>query len=492
MQGAVNGVGGETVDIARTIELALSSPVARLDGFVSDNAGFGDVARDRTKSYHFDPDAYAHGDMRLKWREDPLIAAYVEKPVRAMLRRGFAVNTGDRDLDDYVRGRVDALHLERELKRAAEFGRAYRGGGVVLKFDDADEGSPQRLAMQVRPGARLLAVEAYDEMELQAMDPYWDHRPLSLTFGQPLQWRWSPAAGRGALHWVHPSRVLILSGPVVGNWDRFSHGGWGESRAHRVLQPTADFYASVRALLCTLQSSDLFVVGVKNLVQLRARDDGSNLLAKLTRSWAHGRSNAGVLPVDADLETAQRMSASLSGLKEAFEPIKETLAAAYRMPLSEIFGQEPTGLNANGSTSQERYDDEVAAGQKEELEPAILAVARAVVAERAIDYRGDMSVRFAPLRQPTDDEQATTRLKVAQADQIYVDMGARPVDVLRSRFGGEKYSAETHVSEEWLAAQEKASLRQAKARATAPPPQTPPSQPSQQAQLQLPGVPRAA
>jgi phage-related protein (TIGR01555 family) len=447
MGGAANGTsanGTAGLDLAGIRQLALSG--ARADGFVQSETGLGDLSRDRSKAYHYDPETYDYGEMREEWRGDPLIAAFVEKPARAMFRRGFEVHTDSRELDDYIRRRLDELQITAPLRRAVEFSRAFRGGAVLLRFDDVD--SPGRWAMPVRPGARLLRGEAYGERELWAMDPYWDHDPESPTFGEPTQWRWYSAMGRGATRWVHPSRLLILPGPIVDTQDRYARAGWGNSRAHRVLQATADYYASGRAILLSLQSNDQFAVGFKNFTQLLAREDGEELIRRYIRNLSRARSNAGVILFDADLEKPQRMSATMQGIADGMESAEKTLAAAYQMPLAEIFGTEPPGLNADGATNEERYRQSIGDGQRD-LTPQILQVARFLVAEKDPGYRGTISVKWAPLREPSESEVEDVRLKVSQRDQMYIAAGViTPEEVRHSRFGGERYSAETRLDKD--------------------------------------------
>lgn len=441
MAGTANGVP-EVIDLARTRELmALSG--ARADGFVQSTTGLGDRTRDRSVAHRYDPEAYDYGEIREEWRGDPLIAAFIEKPARAMFRRGFEVHTASRDLDDHVRRRFDELQITVPLRRAVEFSRAYRGGAVLLRFNDID--SPGRWAMNVRPGARLVRAEPYGERELWAMDPYWDHDPESPTFGEPTQWRWVSVMGRGAFRWVHPSRLLILPGPIVDTQDRYARAGWGNSRAHRVLQATADYYASGRAILLSLQSNDLFAMGMKNYTQLMARGDGQELVRTYISNLARARSNAGVLLYDSDLEKPERLAAALQGVADGLEAAKETLAAAYQMPLAEIFGTEPPGLNASGAPNEERYDKAIGDGQRD-LTPQILQVARFIVAEKDPGYSGTISIKWTSLREQSESELEDVRIKVAQRDQVYIaSRVVTPAEVRQSRFGGERYSSETKL-----------------------------------------------
>ena len=64
-------------------------------------------------------------------------------------------------------------------------------------------------------------------------------------------------------------------------------------------------------------------------------------------------------------------------------------------------------------------------------------------------------MKFKPLYQPTHLEQAQTRYQQAQTDQIYLTTDVvSPEEIALSRFGGDEYSAETHVDFDARDAQE--------------------------------------
>jgi hypothetical protein len=55
-------------------------------------------------------------------------------------------------------------------------------------------------------------------------------------------------------------------------------------------------------------------------------------------------------------------------------------------------------------------------------------------------------IKYRSLWQPTDSEKAEVRLKMAQVDRAYIDMGVlNASDVLASRFAGDEYSLDTTV-----------------------------------------------
>jgi hypothetical protein len=126
-------------------------------------------------------------------------------------------------------------------------------------------------------------------------------------------------------------------------------------------------------------------------------------------------------------------------------------AAAAQMPISKLFGQSATGLNATGEGDARNWYDAVAVYQAERRKrPAYEQILKLLFASKSGPTRGiepeNWALKFPPLWQPTAKEQAETRKVVAETDQINYDMGLVTSEELRtSRFGGEEYSAETEI-----------------------------------------------
>jgi phage-related protein (TIGR01555 family) len=120
------------------------------------------------------------------------------------------------------------------------------------------------------------------------------------------------------------------------------------------------------------------------------------------------------------------------------------------MPISKLFGQSASGLNATGEGDARNWYDAVKAYQADSVRPAYERMLRLIFAAKTGPTRGiepdNWSLKFPPLWQPTEKERAETRKIVAETDAINYDMGLVTSEELRtSRFGGEEYSAETEI-----------------------------------------------
>ncbi len=120
------------------------------------------------------------------------------------------------------------------------------------------------------------------------------------------------------------------------------------------------------------------------------------------------------------------------------------------MPLSKLFGQSATGLNATGEGDARNWYDAVAAYQTERVRPAYERLLKLLFASKSGPTKGiepeNWALKFPPLWQPTAKEQAETRKIIAETDEINYNLGMASSDELRnSRFGGEEYSPETEI-----------------------------------------------
>jgi hypothetical protein len=154
------------------------------------------------------------------------------------------------------------------------------------------------------------------------------------------------------------------------------------------------------------------------------------------------------------------------------------------MPVTRLMGQAPAGLNASGETDTVWWYDHLEGLQSEVIEDPITDLVRFIFLAKEGPTKGiepeNWSIRFRPLRQLTPLQEADRRLKIAQADQAYVQAQVvMPEEVAVSRFGGDEFSAETHIDKE---------LREKMAEEEPePPPQSPPP-PPQEGEPEEPGA----
>jgi phage-related protein (TIGR01555 family) len=115
-----------------------------------------------------------------------------------------------------------------------------------------------------------------------------------------------------------------------------------------------------------------------------------------------------------------------------------------------LFGQSPGGLNATGESDIRLFYDQVAAAQRRKLIPALKYITELFLSMRFKNSApDDWQITCNPLWQPTENEQADTNHKQAQADKIYLEAGVvSPMEIAQSRFEGNGTSLDTQIDKE--------------------------------------------
>jgi hypothetical protein len=155
--------------------------------------------------------------------------------------------------------------------------------------------------------------------------------------------------------------------------------------------------------------------------------------------------------LDAEFEDFERKATPITGLPEMMDRWLQRVSAAAEIPIPLLFGSPTGGLNATDDGAYEGYYNLIEAKQTSDLEPVIRKMT--VLAMRAQDNEATKgtepdtwSIKFAKLWSMSETEEATYRKTVAETDALYItNQVITPAEVAMSRFGGEKYSAETNI-----------------------------------------------
>lgn len=416
--------------------------VARLNGWKNAYTAFG-THRDRTAHTRFEADRHSYQELREAWEGGGIIARFIEQPAEAMYRGDVKVGTGRQDWNDYVRGVFDKAKLLPSLARAEQFSDAYGLGAVFLGFDDG-----RNLALPVAQGAKLIWTRAYDRQELFA--DQWDVDPYNPTFGHPTMWRVVLWYANG-LQYVHPSRLLILPGRLVNNAEQRQRQGAGMSMLTGFLEKLGNLDGAERALLNIITDFSVAVIGIDNLRALVASKDPADAqsLENRARIWDMFRSSARAIPVDAEKETYQRITASVAGLPESIDRLMIIVAAYAGRPVSIMFGRQPSGLQATGESDIRSWYDELDGKRTQRHVPLLRRAARYVLDSISSGgcWQGNETIEFEPLWQPTEQERADVRKTDMETYTGYVNAGVLdPEEVAEAVFGGEESSIRLDVS----------------------------------------------
>lgn len=371
---------------------------------------------------------------------------------------------------------MERLQVASLVREAMHYENAYGGSALLIGANDYTTDLRQPLDLR-----KVKSLDYLTPLEGRELIPlYYYNDPRAPKFGQPAIYQLvpyvvgapvDPAKYSPRITQIHESRLLIFPGRRVSRRIMISSGtfGWGDSVLTRVIRALRAYDTGNQNAEVLLQDFAQAVYKVKGLAD-RIALDPNNALMDSVMSIEIGRSICRAVVVDAE-EEFERKSTSLAGYADLLQMLAQNLAAAAEHPLTILFGTSPAGLNATGASDIRWFYDRIATNQHMRVAPALMRIIEILIATMGEDpEETPHSVCFKPLWQPTEKEVADMHYAQAQADAIYLDRDVvSPEEVALSRFGGDKFSLETHVDFEARAAQEAAVAPTVEAKPSLPP-----------------------
>ena len=428
--------------------------VPRLDGFQNAALGFGTSADKRLGgSYVVEP--LSQSQCQSIWRASDIAARVIETLPREALARSFDLTVKtDGEFDDLKQSAMDLLDevgaLE-ALEVALRYDRAYGGGALLL---GANDGKTMDTPLNVDAVTELAYVTALEPHEIMPVRAYTDREhpkygrtshyalvPTVTLTGDPLNRTLPPDAME-----LHETRLIVFNGQRVSRMVSGTAGAWtGDSVLVRVLRALADFDQAFASTGVILAEHGLPVFSMKELAKLVNANRLDVVKARMALLFQQmSATRAAVMDTE---ESYQRLGSPLTGLGEILDRVCMRLAASAEMPLTMLMGRSAAGLNATGEGDAETWYRSVEIYQTRRVRPALRRLVEIAMRATGLTPPDSYSITFPPLWVPSAKEESETRSNLANADQVWVEMGAlTPEEVRRSRFAGGEFSMETSVS----------------------------------------------
>jgi phage-related protein (TIGR01555 family) len=421
----------------------------KLDRWVNYQTGLGTIA-DKTRAGYFET-PWRLNDVEITdlVSGNDLAAKAVEKRPNEMFRRGYELESkkaGEldkskiQDLSEYA---TERLQCDLRLHQGLTFGRQYGGALLILGIDDGREPWEPLDEKNIKS---FDFINQIDRRFAYVQDYYSD--PMQPKYGQPRTYLIANAVATSSYRSsdgtkfgyktkskaklaniatsilnVHESRLIRFDGVEPDIITRQTLAGWSWSVLQRGYEVLRQCDGSFDALAYLISDASQGIFKLKGLFNAITAGQEGKLRARLelmerTRSVMHG------VALDAGgEEDFTRVVTPMTGIPDAIDRIMQRLAAAFDMPLTELFGMSPAGMNATGESDRIKWYDTIANEQVNFLAPKIRRLYRLIALAHDSPFKGqpvDFKVHFHPLYAPTDDELAKTRFTNAQRDQIYI------------------------------------------------------------------------
>jgi hypothetical protein len=381
-----------------------------------------------------------------------------------------------------VEAKMEELGAIEAVTRALQYERAYGGAVILLGINDGKGSLTTPLDEEnIKDITWLNVFSGGKNGEAIAWDYYND--PKSAKFGQPEIYRIRNhlPSNRGnrkpliAEFDVHESRLLVFPGTEVSRRVRMRNQGWGDSifvRLDEAMSQYSQTWGGVANLMAQLHIDVLKMSGLAVGLAADKSSRGSKTLMNRANTINQTKGIARMLVIDAE-EEFLRETASLSGVHDVLREFAVRLAAAADMPVTLLMGTSPGGMNATGESDIRFFYDRIGARQKRHLLPLLKRLYKLVMLAKEGPCDGiepEMwNIKFNPLRQLSELEQAELRKMVAETDKVYIDAGVLSAEeVAASAYGGSEWSMERTIDfegREEMAEQDAADMEEKKAKA---------------------------
>lgn len=171
---------------------------------------------------------------------------------------------------------------------------------------------------------------------------------------------------------VHHSRIVRFNGRDLPLWERQAEMFWGESEIEIVFEELKKRDNTSANIASLIFLANIRVLKMNDLGQLlgASTQKAQENLYKILQAQNQLMSNMGIYVMDKDDDFGSEQY-SFGGLNDIYESFMLDIAGACEMPVTKLFGREPTGFNSTGESDLTQYYDTLEEKQETYLQPII-------------------------------------------------------------------------------------------------------------------------
>lgn len=414
----------------------------RHDGYVNLLTKYG-TERDSTESYTYRPDGY-DSEMMLtnNYMSNGLFAKIIDRPAEEALKHGFDLGIKDKDIENYIEGKLDTLEWESKASEAIKWARLYGGALIVMLVNDGGTLLDPLNWNNVMSIDELLV---FDRTVVQPdYNGLYSYNPTpgsQSKFGKPEYYKVSSMKGNFT---VHESRCLIFKNGVLPEKTNMTeYRYWGVPEYHRIKRQIRSAITSHGNGDKLLEKCVQAIYKMKGLSATLMTEEGEDQVLKRMQIIDMARGILNSMLIDADGEDYDFKQMSLSGVKDLLDASCNMLSAVTDIPQTILFGRSPAGMNSTGESDMENFYNMVERVQKLNLKSNGRVLIDLIIMEgykaKKIHDIPDYKVGFVKLWSLSEKEQAElekvkadTEYVKAQTAQIYIDTQVMDAKEVRS------------------------------------------------------------
>ncbi len=402
---------------------AIAATVSRIrrDGWQNAITGLG-TARDKTTGGQF----FLEGripdeELSAMFHQEDLSRRIVKVRPEEMLREGFSVVIkDDAELAETINEDLLTRDITEHVKKAAIWGKCF-GGCLILV--GADDGMTSDMPLNE---ANIKSIKYLTVLDKRYCYPVtWYQDIESPKFMQPETYTLVTIFGN-VLSNVHESRVVRFGGVLTDERRKRENQGWDYSILQTCYNVLRDFEANWRGTNNLISDASQAVFKIKGLINSLATPGGAQAMQTRMSLIDLTRSVARAIILDADHgEEFTRSSTTFTGLPDILALCNQRLAAAAEMPVSILMGQNTGGLNNSGESEFRWFYDSIKSERNTALTPQLRRIITLIMLSKDGPTKGVVpegwDIKYPPMWQMTEAEEAAMDKVVADKDKIYID-----------------------------------------------------------------------
>lgn len=305
-----------------------------------------------------------------------------------------------------------------KLKLGLQWGRLYGGAAGLILIDGQDEHLEEPLDYdQIMPGSYkgLLILDRWSGIypSIDLIDDINDP-----DFGLPKYYTINTSNTDASAYYnasennisglkVHHSRIVRFTGRELPYWEKIQEMYWGESELEIVFEELKKRDNTSYNIASMIFLANIRVLQMNDLGQLLG--SGSELAKRNLYNTIEAQNqlmnNMGIYVMDKDDDFSIH-NYTFSGLDEIYQSFMLDVAGASEMPVTKLFGREPSGFNSTGESDLKQYYDTLTEKQESYLMPVLDKLIPIICMSSLGEIPDDLDWVFNPVYQVSNKDMA--------------------------------------------------------------------------------------
>jgi len=339
-----------------------------------------------------------------------------------MTRKWVEFESTDADSGDQINeitAEFKRLGVQAAIRRAVELDAFFGRAQIFVEIDGAARDKPLIL------DPRTIKLGAFKR--IQVIEPIWSTPAAYDTTDPTAPNFYSPQAWWVMGKEIHATRLLSIITQPMPDILKAAHNFSGMSLS-QMAEPYVDNWLKVQKATTDLVvnfSTTALATDMSAMLTPSAdglEDAGGDLLSR-AKLFTANRTNQGLMMIDKGQEELIQLNTPLSGLSDLQSQAQVHKCAVSRIPEMILTGVSPSGLNASGADEIRAFYDWVHASQESHLRPGLETILQLVQLSLYGKINPAVTLKFVPLMQLDEVQEAAIRLSESQVDCAYIDHG---------------------------------------------------------------------